>query len=99
MLFVWVLRWYPLKPMQIQASRQTRSLKPIQKVTTGVFTRVLTVTLTEDSQANPCICMGFKPWWHDLHAICVGFKVVPLKTHANTGKSLLKPLKTHAFQS
>ena len=30
--------------------------------------------------------MGFKPWWHDLHAICMGFKVLPLKTLANTSK-------------
>ena len=46
LLFAWVFKWYPLKPMQQQASRQTRSLKPIQKATTGVFTRVFTVTLT-----------------------------------------------------
>ena len=37
--------------------------------------------------------MGFKRWWHDLHAICVGFKVVPLKTHANTSRSSEESLK------
>ena len=35
LLFTRVLRWYPLKPMQIQTSPKTRSLKPIQIASTN----------------------------------------------------------------
>ena len=34
LLFAWVLKWCPLKPMRILASRQTTFLKPIHKATT-----------------------------------------------------------------
>ena len=35
LLFAWVLRGYPLKPMQIQAGLQNNSLKPIQNASTN----------------------------------------------------------------
>ena len=35
LLFAWVFKWYPLKPMQIQAGLPNNSLKPIQNASTN----------------------------------------------------------------
>ena len=62
--------------MQIQANLQTNPLKPTQ----------IQANL-QHKAVKPCIYMGFKLWWHGLHAIYTGFNVKPLKTYANTNKS------------
>ena len=85
MLFVRVLTWYPLKPMQIQANCQTRSIKPIEKqqqeysqeYSQEHSQQYSQEGLAMDSLYLNAVCMGFMSLANCDAAIGMGFKVVP----------------------